>query len=201
MHLPGLWRMSVATVCTAALLGGCGRSDQVKSLAHDMLKAGAGTAAPPMRTVVPSKPPVEMQSLRIEEERYLGEIARYMGTTVEAIRALNRLGEQPLTTGMVLQIETSREAVERYCTLRAQRKADKLAQAEAKLQAKLRAEAEARAAKRAKQLAARARKRGQPLPQGVAAEQLPGMPLRPGETRVVGSGQVRGVMLPQSVGR
>jgi hypothetical protein len=102
---------------------------------------------------------------------------------------------------MVLQIETSREAVERYCTLRAQRKADKLAQAEAKLQAKLRAEAEARAAKRAKQLAARARKRGQPLPQGVAAEQLPGMPLRPGETRVVGSGQVRGVMLPQSVGR
>lgn len=188
------FRVAMLCCLVLATVTACGRSEQVQSLAKDMLQAGSGTASPPQRTVVPSKPPVEMQSLRIEDERYLGEIARQLGTTVDAIRAANQLGEGPLTAGMVLQVEASREAVDRYCALREQRKANQIAQAEAKRQAKLRAEAEARAAKRAKHLAARARKRGEAVAQPGA--HVPGVPLRPGEARVVGQGQVRGLTLP-----
>lgn len=192
----------VALVCAVAI-GGCGKKEELHKLSTTMLVAGQGTAAKTqMRNVIPSKPAPQRLSVVIEEERYLGDVARQLGSSVDAMLALNKLTDTLLQRGQILLVDTSREMVEKFVDKRERRKAAKLAAEEAKRQEKLRKEAEVRAAKRQKLLEARAKKRGIKIAAaGTAPDRGPSaVPLRSGETRQVGHGQVRGVTMPTSFG-
>lgn len=183
-------------------LSACQQQPELKSLQRlstTMIEAGTGTAAKSaQRNVVPTKPAPEPLQLRIEDERYLGDVARQLGVTVDAMLEWNQLGDTLLKPGQFLAVRTTKELLDRFVERRERRKAARIAAEEAKRQDKLRKEAEARAAKRAKQVALRARKHGVAVAEsgkpGVA--EPTGVPLRPGESRRLGAGGVRGVSLP-----
>jgi LysM repeat protein len=173
----------------------------VQGLSEQVIRAGAGTAHKPAASnVVPSKAAPRQLVLAIEDERYLGDVARQLEVSVDAMMRLNGLSDTLLKPGM--QIKTRAELIDRFVLRRERRKADKIAADEAKRQEKVRKEAEARAARRAKQIAGRARKKGIAVADGKIADlsQIPGTPLRPGQVRNHGAGIVRGVSLPASFG-
>ncbi len=189
--------------CFGATLGaGCERRQELEKLSATVLKAGEGTASKtPMRNVVPSKPVAEPLQLTIEDERFLGDVARQLGVSVDAVLEWNQLSDSLLKPGQVLQVRTTKAAIDKFVERRERRKAAKLAAEEAKRQEKVRKEAEARAARRAKQMAARAKKHGGSAAVAGAqgATEPTGMPLRPGEARAVGKAQLRGVSLPANL--
>lgn len=202
----------LALLCGEALLGCEGdplvqrvsvQGVSVQGLSEQMIRAGAGTAHKAAASnVVPSKAAPRQLVLTIEDERYLGDVARQLEVSVDAMMRLNGLSDTLLKPGMQLKVETRAELIDRFVARRERRKADKIAAEEAKRQEKVRKEAEARAARRAKQIAARARKRGAPVVAGQTGDlsQVPGTPLRPGQVRNHGAGVVRGVALPASFG-
>ncbi len=193
---------TIAFSCTAIAGAGCERRQEIEKLSASMLQAGEGTASKtPLRNVVPSKPAAEKLQLTIEDERFLGDVARQLGVTVDAVLEWNHLGDSMLHPGQVLEVKTTKAAIEKFVDRRERRKAAKLAAEEAKRQEKLRKEAEVRAAKRAKQMAARAEKRGGAATVATASEPLDssGIPLRPGEARAVGKAKLRGVSLPANL--
>lgn len=175
----------------------------VEALSAQVLQAGAGTAHKAAASnVVPTKAAPRQLRLTIEDERYLGDVARQLEVSVDALMRLNGLSDTLLKPGMQLQVETRADLVDRFVARRERRKADKVAAEEAKRQEKVRKEAEARAARRAKLIAARARKKGVAVVDGKVGDlsQIPGTPLRPGQVRNHGAGVVRGVSLPASFG-
>lgn len=192
---------------TAAGAGVLVKGVSVEGFSKQMIEASAGTAGKVVtRNVVPSRQAPERLQVVIEDERYLGDVARQLGVSVDAMMRLNNLADTLLKPGATLQVDTTRDQLERFVDRRERRKAAKIAAEEAKRQEKVRLEAEARAARRAKALAARARKRGVPV--ALAADgktpdlsQVPGSPLRPGQIRNHGAGVVRGVALPASFGQ
>lgn len=175
----------------------------VQGLSEQVIRAGAGTAHKPATSnVVPSKAAARQLVLAIEDERYLGDVARQLEVSVDAVMRLNGLSDTLLKPGMQIKVETRAELIDRFVLRRERRKADKIAAEEAKRQEKVRKEAEARAARRAKQIAARARKKGVAVADGKLGDlsQIPGTPLKPGQVRNHGAGVVRGVSLPASFG-
>ncbi len=186
--------------------GGVAQGVSVEGFSKQMIEASAGTGGKVVtRNVVPSRQAAERLQVVIEDERYLGDVARQLGVSVDSMMRLNNLTDTALKPGVELQVDTTRDQLLRFEDRRERRKAAKIAADEAKRQEKVRLEAEARAARRAKALAARARKRG--IPVAVAADgktpdlsQVPGSPLRPGQVRNHGAGVVRGVALPASFG-
>ena len=183
---------------------GCAQKQDLHKLSVGVIQAGSGTAAKTqLRNVVPSKAPTQRLNVTIEDERYLGDVARQLGTSVDAMLALNQMTDTLLQRGQVLLVETRREFVDHFVDKREKRKAAKLAAEEAKRQDKLRKEAEARAAKRHKQMEARAKKRG--LKYVAKSDGAPdtgptSVPLRHGEERRLDHGKLRGVTLPASFG-
>ena len=183
----------------------CEKRAELEKLSTTMIQASAGTAAKsPMRNVIPSKPAKLRLNLVVEEERYLGDVARQLGASVDSLLALNQLRDTLLQKGQILLVETSREMLDQFVDRREKRKAAKIAAEEAKRQDKLRKEAELRAAKRMKLMEARAKKRGGKV--SLAAMQAghdkgpTGVPLRAGEVRQLGHGQIQGVHLPAGIG-
>ncbi len=139
-------------------LSGCdpGARDHFVLVTDQIIAAGAGTAPrTPMHNVIPSKPTVEVHAITVNDERYLGDIARQLGVTVDGMLHDNQLIESTLKTGQVLRVHTSRDLVEAFEARRERRRVAKIAADEAKRVAKGKAEAEARAARKAKQRAAR----------------------------------------------
>lgn len=179
----------------------------VVGFSKQVIEANAGTASKVVtRNVVPSRQASERLQVVIEEERYLGDVARQLGVSVDAMMRANNLADTLLKPGATLQVDTTRDQLDRFLDRRERRKAAKIEAEEAKRQEKVRLEAEARAARRAKALAARARKRGLAVamaPDGKTADlsQVPGSPLRPGQVRNHSAGVVRGVALPASFGQ
>ena len=183
---------------------GCQRPQELHALSTTVLKAGSGTAAKTqLKNIVPSKRPQERLTVVIEDERYLGDIARQLGTSVDALLAMNKLTDTLLTRGQIVMVEATRDLVDHFVDKRERRKETKIAADEAKRQDKLRKEAEARSAKRQKMLEARARKRGIKIVAGHSPLDDKGpsaVPLRAGEMRQLGHGQMRGVALPVAFG-
>ncbi|MBI5609523.1 MAG: LysM peptidoglycan-binding domain-containing protein [Deltaproteobacteria bacterium] len=193
---------AIALCCAVTLGAGCERRQELEKLSVSMLKAGEGTASKtPMRNVVPSKPVTEPLQLTIEDERFLGDVARQLGVSVDAVLEWNQLSDSLLRPGQVLQVRTTKAAIDKFVDRLERRKAAKLAAEETKRQEKVRKEAEARAAKRAKQMAARAKKHGGSAALAAAAGggEPTGVPLRPGEARAVGTAKLRGVSLPANL--
>lgn len=152
----GWWLMWQAASLGA--LSGCdhGSRDHLVLVTDRIIAAGAGTAPrTPMHNVIPSKPADEIHAITVKDERYLGDIARQLGVTVDGVLHDNQLTESTLKTGQVLRVHTSRDLVEAFETRRERRRVAKIAADEAKRVAKSKAEAEARAARKAKQRAAK----------------------------------------------
>lgn len=194
--------IAVALLMLACL--GCGKKDDLQKLSVQMIAASGGTAAKTsLSNVIPSKPPTKRLNLVIEDERFMGDVARQLGTSVDALLVLNNMTDTLLQCGQILLVDTSREMVDQFVDKRERRKAAKLAAEESKRQDKLRKEAEVRAAKRQKLMEARAAKRGIKLKPTSLAAGTPdrgptGVPLRAGEARSMDHGQLRGVRLPST---
>lgn len=138
----GLWAL------VALFVAGCEQPKALVRLRQDIVRAGAGSADQiPLRAVIPSRPAVETHTIVVEDERYMGDIARQLGVTVDTLLANNALREPTLQRGQVLRVQTSADLVSGYEARRAERQAAKIRRDEEKRQAKAKAEADARAAK------------------------------------------------------
>ncbi|MSP93138.1 MAG: LysM peptidoglycan-binding domain-containing protein [Myxococcales bacterium] len=147
---------SIATGPVCACDGGA-----LEEIPRAMLAAGAGTAGKTtLVNVVPSRPPRQLHTVTVEEERYLGDMARALGVTVDSVLADNGMQEPTLKPGMVLQVRTTRDLIDAFVARRDRRKAEKAAAEEAKRQAKLKADADARAARRLARMQARRKRAG-----------------------------------------
>lgn len=148
----GLAWMAASGLCLPACEGVGG----VSKLPDRIVAAGAGTAARTRTTnVIPSKPAVAEHEIVIEEERYLGDLARQLGVTVDSLVVDNGLTDHALKPGMRLKVRTGRDLVDAYVAKREHRKQVKAAAEAARVAAKIKADAEARAAKRAARRLAR----------------------------------------------
>ena len=159
------WQRATAWTLIASFaiapLGACDGSAALDELPQVVLAAGAGTAnKTTLVNVVPSRPARQLHAVTVEDERYLGDMARALGVTVETVLADNGLQEPVLKPGMVLQVRTSRDMVESFVARRDRRKAARAAAEEEKRQAKLKADADARAAKRQARMLARRKRVG-----------------------------------------
>jgi len=142
-------------------LPACEGIGSVSELPSRLAAAGAGTAARTRAAnVIPSKPAVAEHVIVVEDERYLGDLARLLGVTVDAMVADNNLPDHTLQRGMQLKVRTGRDLVDAYVARREHRKQVKAAAEAARIAAKLKADAEARAAKRAARRLARMQKHG-----------------------------------------
>jgi LysM repeat protein len=135
---------------------GCESGQQAASVADQLLQAGSGTAPrTPMHNVVPSRSPIEQHVVTIVDERYLGDVARQLGVTVDSLLVDNGLSSNQLQPGQQLVVKTSRELVVAFEQAGNERRERKAAAERAKLEAKRKAEAEAKAARLAAKRAAK----------------------------------------------
>ncbi len=133
---------------------------ELEKLSQSMLQASGGSASrTPMRTVVPSKPAAEAYVISIEDERYLGDLCRQLGVTVDDVMRVNNLKDGTLKKGMALQVTTTRDLVTQFEARREHKRQLRIAAEEAKRIAKVKADAEARALRKAKQREARQHKK------------------------------------------
>ena len=88
--------------------------------------AGLAPKAPERRLIViPSAPPRQSFRVTVRDERYLADVARRLGTTVEAIIRDNQLPDSTIRTGQQLKVQTtSRRFIEfeRLQQVRAERR-------------------------------------------------------------------------------
>ncbi len=137
-----------ASVGLAILAAGCDRAPQIHDVTQQMVAAGAGSSDhTAMRSVVPSRPAAEEHTIIVDDERYLGDIARQLGVTVDELLSKNRLAEPTLQRGQVLRVETTADLINGWEAHRAERKALKAQKEAEKRAAKAKADADARAAK------------------------------------------------------
>lgn len=133
---------------------------ELEKLSQSMLQASGGSASrTPMRTVVPSKPAAEVFVIGVEDERYLGDLCRQLGVTVDDVMRVNKLKDGTLKKGMALQVTTTRDLVTQFEARREHKRQLRIAAEEAKRIAKVKADAEARALRKAKQREARQHKK------------------------------------------
>lgn len=150
------WQGAAWLVLGSLALGGCEAGSALPRLPAAVLQAGDGSASKTrMRNVVPSRPAAIEHRVVVQDERYLGDIARQLGVTTDALRLDNDLADGPLKSGMVLKVRTSKDLVDAFEARRERIKQARIAAEEAKRQAKIKADAEARAAKRRARLEAR----------------------------------------------
>lgn len=146
---------------SALALVGCEASRNVAHVADQMLAAGAGTAPKTtMHNVIPSRPAAQVHAITVQDERYLGDIARQLGVTVDGMLHDNRLAESTLKPGQVLDVRTTKDLVDAFEARRERRQTAQKLAAEAKRAAKAKAEMEARAERKAKQRLAKLARRG-----------------------------------------
>ncbi len=158
-------------------LPACEGAGSVAKLQDRIVTAGAGTAARTRTSnVIPSKPAVAEHEIVVEDERYLGDLARQLGVTVDSVVADNNLPDHNLQRGMRLKVHTGRDLVDAYVAKREHRKQVKAAAEAARIAAKLKADAEARAAKRAARRAARLAQHGHGATAREAAGKKPAKP-------------------------
>lgn len=149
------WRVA-ALAASLLAAAGCESGQQVATVADQLLQAGSGTAPrTPMHNVVPSRSPVEQHVITIVDERYLGDVARQLGVTVDSLQHDNGLTSNQLQPGQQLLVTTSRELVKAFEQAGNERRERKAAAERAKLEAKRKAEAEAKAARLAAKRAAK----------------------------------------------
>lgn len=133
----------------------------VAKLPGRIVAAGAGTAARTRTSnVIPSKPAAAEHEIVVEDERYLGDLARQLGVTVDSVVSDNNLADHSLQRGMRLKVRTGRDLVDAYVAKREHRKQVRAAAEAARIAAKIKADAEARAAKRAARRLARLAQHG-----------------------------------------
>mgnify|MGYP003343657620 FL=1 len=138
----GLAALAASALATSA----CESGRQAVTVADQVLQAGAGTAPKtPMHNVVPSRSPIERHVVTIVDERYLGDVARQLGVTVDSMRNDNHLTSNQLQPGQQLVVQTSREMVVAFEQAGQERRERKAEAERAKLEAKRKAEAEAKA--------------------------------------------------------
>jgi LysM repeat protein len=156
MWRPSRWMawLLVGHLGGGVVLSGCDSLQDLNGLSEKVLQAGSGTASKTtFRGVKPSRPAPAMHPVAIEDERYMGDIARQLGVTVDSILRDNGLTDNTLSPGMVLQIRASKDLVDSFIARREARKKAAVEVAAAKVRAKLKAQADERAAKRAARLA------------------------------------------------
>ncbi len=144
------WLYARRTASAVLLLAAtaCDRAPQIQEMTKQVVAAGAGTSErAPMRAVIPTRPAAEEHTIVVDDERYMGDIARQLGVTVDELLAMNKLAEPTLQRGQVLRVETTADLLNGWEARRAERKAAKLAKEQEKRAAKAKAEADARAAK------------------------------------------------------
>lgn len=141
-------KLATTTALLAMGLTGCEQSADLQKMTQQVVVAGAGSAdRMPMRAVIPTRPAPETHTIVVDDERYLGDIARQLGVTVDAMLAENKLQEPVLQRGQVLRVQTTADLIDSWEARRTERRAAKLRKEEEKRLAKARAEADARAAK------------------------------------------------------
>lgn len=144
---------SVALLITAV---GCDRAPELHRMTQQVVEAGAGSSQhTPMRAVIPTRPAAVEHTIVVDDERYLGDIARQLGVTVDEMLAMNKLAEPTLQRGQVLKVETTADLINGWEARRIERRALKAQREMEKRAAKAKAEADARAAR---QLAKRLKK-------------------------------------------
>ena len=146
----GAWLGASRTASIALLLtlGACDRAPQLNEMTKQVVEAGAGSAdRTPMRAVIPSRPAAEEHTIIVDDERYVGDIARQLGVTVDEMLAMNKLQEPTLQRGQVLRVETTADLINGWEAHRAERRAAKALKEQEKRAAKAKADADARAAK------------------------------------------------------
>ena len=144
------WLRLKQTASAALLLMtiGCDRAPQIQEMTKQVVAAGAGSAdRTPMRAVIPSRPAPEEHTIIVDDERYMGDIARQLGVTVDELLALNKLQESTLQRGQVLRVETTVDLINGWEARRTERRAAKALKEQEKRAAKAKADADARAAK------------------------------------------------------
>ena len=136
-------------------------AEQVGQAVNHLIEAGRGTATQ-ARTVnvIPSRPAVETRTITVMDERYLGEIARPLGVTVDVLLAENQLAEGAVKPGQVIKVRTTGDLIDQFEQRREARRIAKDQAMFAKQQAKSKAEAAGRAVKKLRQRIARMNKIG-----------------------------------------
>jgi LysM repeat protein len=146
---------------SALALVGCEAGRDVVRVTDRIIAAGAGTAPKsPMHNVIPSRPAAVVHQITVQDERYLGDIARQLGVTVDGVLNDNKLTESSLKPGQVLDVRTSRDLVDAFEARRGRRIIAQRAAVEAKRVAKIKALADARAERKAKQRLAKLARHG-----------------------------------------
>ena len=144
------WLYANRTASAALLLlaAACDRAPQIQEMTKQVVAAGAGSSErAPMRAVIPTRPAAEEHTIVVDDERYMGDIARQLGVTVDELLAMNKLQEPGLQRGQVLRVQTTADLLNGWEARRTERRAAKLAKEQEKRAAKAKAEADARAAK------------------------------------------------------
>lgn len=144
------WLRATRTASAALLLTvtACDGAPKLREMTKQVVEAGAGSAdRTPLRAVVPSRQAAEEHTIIVDDERYLGDIARQLGVTVDEMLAMNKLEDPTLQRGQVLRVETTVDLINGWEARRTERRAAKAAKEQEKRAAKARAEADARAAK------------------------------------------------------
>ena len=137
--------LALALLLTAA---GCEGAPPLQEIGRSVVAAGSGSAdRAPMRAVIPTRPSVATHTIVVEDERYVGDIARQLGVTVDEMLAQNRLSDPVLQRGQVLRVQTSADWIAGWEARRTERRVTKARREEEKRLAKAKAEADARAAK------------------------------------------------------
>ena len=133
---------------------------KVVKLALQQTLHGAQEPGLQAQAVRPTRPEAELHTILIEDERYLGDVARQLGATVDSVLADNQLTDTMLKPDMKLQVRTTADLVDQFVAAREARK-ERRAAKEAAKQAELEAKALAAAEERRKvALAAKAKRLG-----------------------------------------
>lgn len=145
------WLQVTRTASVALLLAGsaaCDRAPEIERVTKQVVAAGSGSAdRTKMRAVIPTRPAAEEHTIFVDDERYLGDIARQLGVTVDELLVKNKLAEPTLQRGQMLRVETTADLINGWEVRRAERKAIKAQKEAEKRAAKAQAEADARAAR------------------------------------------------------
>lgn len=146
----------------------CDAAGEPVRLAQVALQQATAEAAQPalrVEAVRPTRPPTDIHLITIEDERYLGDVARQLGATVDAVMADNQLTDTLLKPDMQLRVKTTADLVAQFEAAREARKARRAAREAAKqaeLEEKARVAAEER---RRKALEAKAKRLGKSVDQ------------------------------------
>ena len=137
------------SLCTLSLLlAGC-----------DGLPALTGTGPKHRLTVIPSAAPKQRFEVTIQTKRYLSDVARQLGTTVEAIIADNGLPDSSIAPGQRLKVRCTERRFNEFKRLQRVREERRLKRAEKRRLRKLAKEDELLKRKKNRQRVRRKRAR------------------------------------------